>query len=189
MPRRPARRDADKAGEGGNVDEGFDPLHAGQSASRRFVPKWLVCGERSCRNQSLFGSDRIRTEGLDSCFDAFSSREPESTSLENALLGGFFFALQQPDQIRHAGGVLAFALWRRGRVVLPAPAPDQSRNHPCLRMSWRRQLLNSEKSQPFPEEGAAEIDFESMRHDSNRRPGQAPLPWPSREPLPRLTTP
>ena len=38
----PARRDADKAGEGGNIDEGFDPLHAGQSASRCFVPKWLV---------------------------------------------------------------------------------------------------------------------------------------------------
>ncbi|QUS38489.1 hypothetical protein RPMA_06320 [Tardiphaga alba] len=33
----------------------------------------------------MIGSDRIRTEALDSCFDAFSSREPESTSLENAL--------------------------------------------------------------------------------------------------------
>jgi hypothetical protein len=32
-----------------------------------------------------FGSDRIKTEALDSCFDAFSSREPASTSLENAL--------------------------------------------------------------------------------------------------------
>src|SRR6185437_11873344 len=32
------------------------------------------------------GSDRIRTEALDSCFDAFSSREPVSTSLENALI-------------------------------------------------------------------------------------------------------
>jgi uncharacterized protein YaiI (UPF0178 family) len=33
---------------------------------------------------SSFGSDSIRTEALDSCFDAFSSREPVSTSLENA---------------------------------------------------------------------------------------------------------
>jgi hypothetical protein len=49
MARWPTRGDADKTGEGGNVDEGFDPLHAGQSASRRFVPKWLVClvGDRA----------------------------------------------------------------------------------------------------------------------------------------------
>jgi hypothetical protein len=33
----PARGDADKAGEGGNIDEGFDPLRA--SPSRSFVPK------------------------------------------------------------------------------------------------------------------------------------------------------
>jgi hypothetical protein len=32
-----------------------------------------------------FGSDCIRTEAPESCFDAFSSREPVSTSLENAL--------------------------------------------------------------------------------------------------------
>jgi short-subunit dehydrogenase len=32
-----------------------------------------------------FGPDWIRTEALYSCFDAFSSREPVSTSLENAL--------------------------------------------------------------------------------------------------------
>src|SRR6185437_2711136 len=32
------------------------------------------------------GSDRIKTEALGSCFDAFSSREPVSTSLENALV-------------------------------------------------------------------------------------------------------
>src|ERR1700722_6075709 len=36
----------------------------------------------------MIGSDRIRTEALDSCFDAFSSREPVSTSLENALRSG-----------------------------------------------------------------------------------------------------
>src|ERR1700760_2231737 len=35
---------------------------------------------------SIFGSDSIRTEALDSCFDAFSSRKPVSTSLENALM-------------------------------------------------------------------------------------------------------
>jgi len=34
---------------------------------------------------SIVGSDRIRTEVLDFCFDAFSSREPVSTSLESAL--------------------------------------------------------------------------------------------------------
>jgi hypothetical protein len=33
----------------------------------------------------MTGSDKIRTEAPDSCFDAFSSREPEATSLENAL--------------------------------------------------------------------------------------------------------
>jgi hypothetical protein len=35
-------------------------------------------------NQSKIGSDRITTDALVSCFDAFSSREPVSTSLENA---------------------------------------------------------------------------------------------------------
>ena len=34
---------------------------------------------------SLIGSHGIRTEALDCCFDAFSSREPVSTSLENAI--------------------------------------------------------------------------------------------------------
>src|SRR5205807_6031869 len=34
----------------------------------------------------LFGSDRIRTEALSFCFDVFSSREPVSTSLENATV-------------------------------------------------------------------------------------------------------
>jgi hypothetical protein len=34
----------------------------------------------------LFHSDQIGTEALNSCFDAFSSREPASTSLENALI-------------------------------------------------------------------------------------------------------
>jgi hypothetical protein len=34
----------------------------------------------------MIGSDWIRTEALDSRFDAFSSREPVSTSLENALM-------------------------------------------------------------------------------------------------------
>jgi hypothetical protein len=127
MARWPTRGDADKTGEGGNVDEGFDPLHAGQSASRRFVPKWLVC---------LVG-DRAGTRA----FSVLIESEPKvwipvltrflhanrvSTSLENALFGGFLFALQQPDQIGHAGRVLALAPRRRGRVVLPAPAPDQS---------------------------------------------------------------
>src|SRR6185437_8738473 len=37
------------------------------------------------RSQSL-RSDCIGTEALDSCFDAFSSREPVPTSLENALV-------------------------------------------------------------------------------------------------------
>ena len=35
----------------------------------------------------------IRNGALDSCFDAFSSREPVSTSLENALTGVVAFAL------------------------------------------------------------------------------------------------
>src|ERR1700722_1990856 len=49
---------------------------------------------------ALFGSDRIRTEGLDSCFDAFSSREPVSTSLESALVA---LARRLFFQPRHAG--------------------------------------------------------------------------------------
>ena len=36
----------------------------------------------------MIGSDWIRTEALDFCFDAFSSREPISTSLENAIDAG-----------------------------------------------------------------------------------------------------
>jgi hypothetical protein len=40
--------------------------------------------------RSMIGSDWIRTEALDCSFDAFSSREPASTSLETAL--GFRFA-------------------------------------------------------------------------------------------------
>src|SRR5262249_33288544 len=39
----------------------------------------------ACPDQSL-RSDRIGTEPLASCFDAFSSREPVPTSLENALI-------------------------------------------------------------------------------------------------------
>ena len=39
MAVRPTRGYADKAGEGGDIDEGFDPLHAGQSLWRCFVPK------------------------------------------------------------------------------------------------------------------------------------------------------
>jgi hypothetical protein len=39
--------------------------------------------------QSLIGSDGIRTEALLLCFDAFSWREPGSTSLENAIKASF----------------------------------------------------------------------------------------------------
>jgi hypothetical protein len=37
---------------------------------------------------SFFRSDGIRTEALSLYFDAFSSREPVSASLENALAAG-----------------------------------------------------------------------------------------------------
>ena len=87
---RPTGRDADKASKRGDIDKGFDPLHAGQTPSRAFVPKW-----------------------------------PEAET----LFRGFLLALQQPDQIGHAGGVLALAFrWGRRvvRVVLAAPALDQS---------------------------------------------------------------
>ena len=36
-----------------------------------------------------------------------------------------------------------------GRVVLPAPALDQFENHPLLRLSLRRRLLNSQTGQSF----------------------------------------
>jgi flavin-binding protein dodecin len=39
----------------------------------------------AARCQSPSHSDRIRTEALNFCFDAFSLREPVSTSLENAI--------------------------------------------------------------------------------------------------------
>src|SRR5665647_3071115 len=39
-------------------------------------------------DQSLAGSDGLRTEALSLCLVAFSSREPVSTSLENALAPG-----------------------------------------------------------------------------------------------------
>ena len=47
--------------------------------------------------ESLIGSDRIRTEGLDSCLDAFFSREPVSTSLENAIVERDQQAAYQPS--------------------------------------------------------------------------------------------
>jgi hypothetical protein len=47
----------------------------------------MVEVNRMMRHQSLFGSDKIRTGLLAFCFDAFSSRGPLSTSLENALAG------------------------------------------------------------------------------------------------------
>src|SRR4029077_12588001 len=48
------------------------------------------CGVARARMkyQSRFGSDRTRTEAPIFCFDAFSSREPVSTSPENAIKRG-----------------------------------------------------------------------------------------------------
>jgi hypothetical protein len=50
-------------------------------------------------HQSIFGSDGIRTEALDSGFDAFSSREPVATSLENALTCSL--TMQTDNQGKH----------------------------------------------------------------------------------------
>jgi hypothetical protein len=69
---RPIRGDADKAGKRGNIDEGFDPLHAGQSAPHSFVPGWLdgvysagSCSRSSSRTRSamLEVSSRSRLGG------------------------------------------------------------------------------------------------------------------------------
>ncbi len=44
-----------------------------------------AAGRRYFHSSSLFGSDKSRTEGLNFCFDMFSSREPVPASLENAI--------------------------------------------------------------------------------------------------------
>ena len=53
---------------------------------RAFFVQPIECGSEPTHIQSMMGSDSIRTEALDSCFDALSSREPASTSLENAIV-------------------------------------------------------------------------------------------------------
>jgi hypothetical protein len=45
---------------------------------------WIALWVALENNQGL-GSDEIRTEALYCLFEAFSSREPASTSLENAM--------------------------------------------------------------------------------------------------------
>lgn len=71
----------------------------------------------------------------------------ELRSRDAELFGRCLLALKQPHQISHARSILT--LWGRGRVVLPAPALDQFENHPLLRLSLRRWLLNSQTGQSF----------------------------------------
>ena len=48
------------------------------------------------KGKSEVGSDRIRTEGLDSCFDAFSSREPDPLRSKTLRIANPLEAESQP---------------------------------------------------------------------------------------------
>ena len=64
----------------------------GSSGFRRHEGRLLM----EATYQSLIGSDGIRTEALNFCFDAFSLCEPVSTSLENALTAELHRRFQLP---------------------------------------------------------------------------------------------
>ncbi|HVX77629.1 MAG TPA: hypothetical protein VHB49_15960 [Bradyrhizobium sp.] len=96
---RPMRRHANESGKGGDIDEGFNPLHI--ASNRRFeigsgMPGLHVCGNNNRREARLFG-------GLLSLF------------------------LQQPHQMRHAG--IVFMLGRRRWLVVPVPSFEPFENH------------------------------------------------------------
>src|ERR1700730_3806258 len=78
----------------------------------------------------MIGSDSIRTDALDSCFDAFSSREPVSTSLENALIGRVPDGLEVGALLRDAK--FAQALLRRAQVRLKLQRPPEIRDRARL---------------------------------------------------------
>src|ERR1700684_1743735 len=59
------------------------------------------------RGLEPFGSDCIRTEALIFCFDAFSSREPVPTSLENALAIEGTVVLVVEGLVKRFGGFVA----------------------------------------------------------------------------------
>jgi hypothetical protein len=64
--------------------ENFDPPSAGARGAHRTTPS--LTDLRGCRRLEPFPFRLNRNGGSLSCFDAFSSREPVSTSLENALV-------------------------------------------------------------------------------------------------------
>src|ERR1700722_16383315 len=122
---------------------------------------------------ALFGSDRIRTEGLDSCFDAFSSREPVSTSLENALgatkslsASGFASAseieieslmtasrLQRAAGHRRAtgGALVVVSDVRQGKRWTPIDAPrGATKAWPQWRLRCSLEIISSQQVIPCP---------------------------------------
>src|SRR4051794_40334111 len=84
---------------------------------------WRQAAKRLPQSTSYdsFRSDKIGTETLDSCFDAFSSREPVSTSLENAL---------GPEYQAAAGRCVDHAVWHlRPCLEQEVEAAAMHRNH------------------------------------------------------------
>src|ERR1700752_4445922 len=97
---------------------------------------------------SIVGSDRIRTEVLDFCFDAFSSREPVSTSLESALTVPSF-----PDHRAFARG--------RARACLPIQHLDRCRTSSDQARGIRRAVERDADRHPLgeahPVEGRVDV--------------------------------
>jgi 3-oxoacyl-[acyl-carrier protein] reductase len=85
----------------------------------------------------MIGSDRIRTEALDSCFDAFSSREPVPTSLENAM-DGKRKKREMDLQLRSKTALVTGASIGIGRAVAKALAREGVR---VAAVARRKELL------------------------------------------------
>src|SRR5690242_17342981 len=82
---------------------------------------------QEAQTQSLFRSDRNGAPGF--CFDAFSYREPVSTSLENALIApgarATIVALEEFDDLPLTGRQHANQLQPAAARTWLAPAPRQ----------------------------------------------------------------
>ena len=102
----------------------------------------------------MIGSDRIRTEALDSCFDAFSSREPVPTSLENAM-DGKRKKREMDLQLKSKTAVVTGASIGIGRAVAKALAREGVR----VAAVARRKDLLEQLAQEARSEGMVIIPF------------------------------
>src|ERR1041384_4125195 len=87
-PNRPLKRSVSDCADAGCARP--QPSPATTVAASATLNNLMSPMRRPCHLRHLevmFPEHRIRTDALDSCFDAFSLREPASTSLENALPG------------------------------------------------------------------------------------------------------